>query len=307
MVNMNGISEVVKALSSLCWPLVTVWAIKHFSEDIKDILRRIKKAKILGSDLELRDKIEKLDQKVEEAASTVVVSLNSSNLENSQPQARAAVDVNTSKNEIKNIIEDATKYPKAALLLLSSEIEREARLLLASMGLLRNTYPVSFLKMIGIIIERKLAPVEIIDSVKMFWDIRNKLVHGIRNGSESEDDLIKIIDIGLRILEILKSIPHEINIIYHPGVYVYEDRDCKFVRKNILGVMLETVDSTNNNKFYRIFPTTREDYRKGERVSWEWNMKLVVGESWYKHPETGQISIAWSSAAEFVGNHLNDL
>lgn len=60
-------------------------------------------------------------------------------------------------------------------------------------------------------------------------------------------------------------------------------------------------------KTFRIFPTTRDDYIKGEILSWEWNMNRVWGEAWYRDPRTNEIKKAWGQAAEFVGRNLDHL
>ena len=58
---------------------------------------------------------------------------------------------------------------------------------------------------------------------------------------------------------------------------------------------------------YRIFPTTRDHYKKGMRVSWEWNGSLKWGDTWYRDPESHEIKHAWSASIEFVGRDLDTL
>lgn len=294
----NNLIEIIKALASLAWPLGTFATIYYFKDELKDVLRRLKKGEILGNKIELSDRIDQLDQTVEVASSSIPIK---------QFPETISEDNDSIDNETKRIIEDSIRSPKAALLLLSSDIEREARHILASSGLLDGKNFVSFGKMMNMLVERGSMPNDLMGSVKMFWDVRNRLIHGIPTGVESNDDMMRVIDIGSRLLKALKAVPRENKTVYLPDIAIYSDQDCTTLRDGIFGIMLETINSAHDTKAYRIYPTTMRNYKKGESVSWEWNMGMVVGESWYKHPETGKISHAWSQSAEFIGRHLTDI
>jgi hypothetical protein len=43
------------------------------------------------------------------------------------------------------------------------------------------------------------------------------------------------------------------------------------------------------------------------RVTWEWNMDLMIGTAWWRHLQKGTMEQAWSSAAEFVGRNVEDV
>ncbi len=77
--------------------------------------------------------------------------------------------------------------------------------------------------------------------------------------------------------------------------------------QGVNGLILETTAPGGTTKTLRIFPTTQSHYQKGRQVPWEGNLGRVFDQAWYKDPITGQVREAWSSAAEFVGRHLNDL
>ena len=57
---------------------------------------------------------------------------------------------------------------------------------------------------------------------------------------------------------------------------------------------------------YRVFPTTRSDYRVGKEVTWEWNDERQWGPTWYRDDEFG-VMVAWNSSVEFVGRQVEDL
>jgi len=142
----------------------------------------------------------------------------------------------------------------------------------------------------------------------MFLDIRNRLVHyDFYRGAPSPDDVLQAVDSGITILRALRAVPREINMVYHPGVDLYADSQALNLRDGVKGVILETMSTGGTTKAYRIFPTTRSHFRKGERVAWEWNNAKRFGESWYRDPDTQEVKCAWSGSLEFVGRHLDEI
>jgi hypothetical protein len=132
--------------------------------------------------------------------------------------------------------------------------------------------------------------------------MRNRLIHG---QDATKDNILRAIDSGITILNTLKAIPHEINIVYHPCAELFSDADAKTRILELCGLILETTSPGGTTKQYRILPTTRRDYQRGRRVSWDWNPKNVYGPTWYKDPDTGEIKQAWLGSTEFVGRELN--
>jgi hypothetical protein len=142
-------------------------------------------------------------------------------------------------------------------------------------------------------------------SVRLFLDTRSRLLHG--RGEVSEKDVLAAIDSGLHVLRAVLAIPVEENRVYHPGVDVYSDPEGRNKHEGIFGIVLETKSPGGAATTLRIFPTTRKHFGKGMRVTWEWNFGLIVGPSWWTHPESGIIEPAWNSAAEFVGRNVEDV
>jgi hypothetical protein len=88
---------------------------------------------------------------------------------------------------------------------------------------------------------------------------------------------------------------------------VYSDSECQQLREDCKGVILESLSAGGAITDYRIFPTTRDHYKKGMRVSWEWNGSLKWGDTWYRDPESHEIKHEWSASIEFVGRDLDTL
>jgi len=201
------------------------------------------------------------------------------------------------------VIEIAAQSPSAALLALGAEIEREVRELLASLGLLLGRTSVPLQQALAELSTYGL-PKHLPGSLELFWDVRNKLVHG---RTSSPDDVLRAIDSGVAILKALYAIPRETNIVYHPGVTVYADEKCMKPISDAKGLILETQSPSGVSVHRRIYPTTKTDYEKGKRVAWEWSDRHRFGEAWYKDPDTGETKYAWTSSMEFVGRHLDQL
>ncbi len=48
-----------------------------------------------------------------------------------------------------------------------------------------------------------------------------RLMRSVHGHTASDDDILRAIDSGVTILRALQAIPHEVNIVYHPGVAIY--------------------------------------------------------------------------------------
>jgi hypothetical protein len=70
--------------------------------------------------------------------------------------------------------------------------------------------------------------------------------------------------------------------------------------------MLES-RSPDGETQYAVYPTQRDHFQRGKAVAWEWDLSTVWPETWYRHPDTGEIEYGWTEAGEFVGRHLEDV
>lgn len=205
---------------------------------------------------------------------------------------------------ITRVLDEIPKSPKGALLVLGSELERELRQLLWSSGWIQGVGKATITKSVEHLVQLGVVPKNLGGSVRAFLEIRNRLLHGY---GVTEDEVLRAIDIGLTILRAVLAIPREEHRVYHPGVEIYDNEIGANPISGIKAVVLQSKSPGGSNTSLRVYPTTKENFKKGQRVSWEWNMGMVVGPSWYRHPDTGQITAAWRESAEFVGRDLDDL
>lgn len=293
---MQNAASIIQAVASICWPAFAFTTFFVFRREIASAIGRIKKGKLLGQEFELGEDLAKL-QASAEATRTEVQALPQDKREpvNLYPEEELDSAINT-------ILRQAAISPKTALIMLQAELERQTRNAIATRGLLRNRSGLSIHEALNEL-EQYGFPPNMSGSLKLFYEIRNKLVHG---GATADDDILRAINSGITILRAVNALPNEVNIVYHPGVDVFSDPACKRKIPDVKGVILETTSPGGVFKNFCIFPTTRTYFRKGERVAWEWNPGRVCDAAWYHDPDTEEIKFGWKQAMEFVGRHLND-
>jgi len=277
----------LKALADLAWAVIAAGALVAFRKEIASALTRLRRAKI-SKDAGIEFELDELNRMATAASAQVPV------LPTSEPQA---LPENPTPESDEQALADAAKSPRVALVVLGTQIEHELRQLLGAMGTVHGTRYTSLANALG----RLQLPRDLGAALAQFWTVRNKLVHG---SSVDPDDIARVLDSGLRILHSLRAIPREVNVVYHPGVDVYADPDCRSVREGVKAVILETTRSDVSGKTLRAFPTTRRHFQTGKQVAWEWSAAKVFPESWYRDPDTGEVKYGWTESMEFVGRHL---
>lgn len=295
---MNDWAKLLEAIASLGWPAFAFTVVVMFREELNSLLQRIRSGKFFGQEIELDQSLKELSNRTDSAAAetpTFVSSL---------PSARDKKIVGAPDDAVRRILEEVPKSPKGALLILGAELERELRELLWSSGWHQGIGKATVTRSIEHLEKLGVVPPNLGSSVRLFLQIRNRLLHGY---GVSDDDVLRAIDIGLTILKTVLAIPGEENRVYHPGVEVYSDADGRHKREGILGIVLQTKSPGGASTQSRVFPSTRYHFKRGSRVSWEWNPGLVVEKSWYKHPDTGAIEPAWDQSMEFVGRNIEDV
>lgn len=294
---MKAWAELIGAIAALLWPLFAFTLLLVFRREIKRVIGRIKRGKFLGQEIELEESLTQLEKSANAAAMEV----------GALPAATGSTDVtthlDTSAAQMK-ILEESARSPKAALLLLASEIEREVREVIASMGLHEGRQFITLRQGLEILRQREALPTHVGDSVRLFWNVRNRLVHGHQT---TDDDILRAIDSGTTILKAIQAIPQEVNVVRNPGVDIYSDPELTHRIEGAKGVILETASPGGAIKSLRIYPTTRTHFQKGMRVAWEWNKERTFDATWYRDPDSGQVRQAWSSSMEFIGRNMDSL
>jgi hypothetical protein len=284
----SDLAELLKGIAALAWPCAFVTAVLLFRGEIRSILDRLRKGKFLGQEIELDKSLDELERESATVASAT------------QPSSPRAAE-ETGEVE-RRVLAEGSRSPKLGLLLLSAELERAVRQLLASTGNRPlSAGPLPLRPALTELVSRKMLPEPLGGSIRQFVDVRNRIVHG---GPSSDEEAIRALDSGLSLLRAVRAIPHEVNVVHHPGVEVFADSEGRQLVAGVLALVLETTSPGGATKALRVFPTTRADYVKGQRVSWEWNPGRIFGESWYRNPDTALIAYGWGSSMEFTGKPI---
>lgn len=295
---MESVTKLIAAFAQILWPILGFTTLIMFRKEIAEILRRIKKGKMLGQEIELSDSLEELRasaETVKEAASTIPTP---------DPEPTTEILEKTEHDEIKQILDEAIKSPRVALITLGGYIEIAARRALASSGLMRSVHTFSTADIFTQLSTQYWGlPQNILDSMKLFMDMRNKLVH---MKEATEDDIISALDSGITILRTIKALPVSTTTVLEVNIPIYSDKDCKQLAHGS-GILLESVSPGGIKKNINLFPTQREWFEKGQIVSWDWNTSNVWGETWYVDPETKEIKKGWHSSGEFIGRSLDTI
>ena len=262
------------------------------SKQIEDAEERTSIREKMDKSLDL---LESLTEKAASETPTIVVPAGEFPTTSTEPPKEEAVE---------RVLSELARSPKAALLILGAEIERELRQLLWSSGWIQGIGKATITRSVEHLVKLGVVPPNLGSSVSVFLDVRNKLLHGF---GVTDDEVLRAVDVGITILRTVLAIPLEVHRVYRPGVEVYEDQEGARVRVGVKALILQSTSPGRSGVTLRAHPTTRTSYEVGQRVSWEWNMNLVVGESWFRHPDTGKIEPAWFQSAEFVGRNLDDM
>ncbi len=92
--------------------------------------------------------------------------------------------------------------PRAAIVIISMEIEKSLKEIFEEFRISEGKRPLSVPRMARILAERQIIPHEVVSALTDFWSIRNKVIHEYRF-KLSDEQLYDIIDLGLRILKLL--------------------------------------------------------------------------------------------------------
>jgi hypothetical protein len=315
----HNAADLIRAIAALTWPVVLIVFLFLARHEITGLLRRMRRGKALGAEFEFDeplDALERVAEKAEQNADRSPVVYEKSGRvvagthaggsaevtrdeagEDEHPAARPTVEAERDvEDEIARIL--ASGSPKGALVILAAELERAARVVLASSQDPASWERQPFWQTLN---RLDLSP-PIREAVNEFREVRNKIVHG---RGASDDEVLRAIDSGLRILRAVESIPVEVHVVYDPAVRIFADDAGQSLRP-VHGVLLES-QARGGEPEYRIYPTSRPDLEKGKAVTWEWSFDRIWGESWYRDPRDGAIKYAWTSSAEFAGRHIEDL
>ena len=97
-------------------------------------------------------------------------------------------------------------------------------------------------------------------------------------------EILSVLDSGVSLYQALRSLPRERHWVHEAAVTIYSDEQCLQEIPGAMGVIIKTASPGDQNAEYRIFPSTRDSFQEGERVSWE--VESRQGVAWTRGIET---------------------
>lgn len=287
------INDLIVAISKVLWPIIVLIIVIMFKKEIASLIKRLRRGKLFGQELELDNEIKEFKKVTNKASESIV--------EDKSIKKNANIKTNNSDEILKQSVDD----PILGVVMLSREVEKELLNIAASSGILKDVQNKSIAYSFQVLVERKQLAESILKSVKIFWDLRNKIVHG--KEIEDEKQIIRVLDIGTNLLDTLKDIPRAQYIVYKKDIDLFSDPKCEIKRNDVKGVILETISAEGIHTSYNLRPTTKNYYQENDSVAWEWSFENKWDKTFYKDPDTEKIVKAFDSSAEFVGRPIKNL
>lgn len=201
------ITEIIRALAALGWPILAIVVVLTFRNQVRALFRgrRIKSWKGFGQEVELERKLSAL------ARATDSLPLRLRTWGRYAPETLERGDVRFLNLQTHrragagDVLAEAGASPKAALVLLGSQLDHEVRRLLATARDEPGAGAAgSISDWVGALRASGAVPGEILDALVPFREIRNRITHG---READDDDALRAIDIGMRLLDALRALP----------------------------------------------------------------------------------------------------
>ncbi|HST55228.1 MAG TPA: hypothetical protein VLJ42_04940 [Solirubrobacteraceae bacterium] len=252
-----------------------------------------------GGKLKFRHKLDEFDAAVE----TLTVEA-SATVDGDADDVKVAARREAADGVVAEVLDQAAQSPKLAIMLLSSELDRELHRLLMGTGWGVQRRLWNLREGIARLVEVSVIPASATYAADLFTQIRNEVVHGA--GSRSDDEILRAIDSGIEMYNAVANVRRERNFVLYVNVPIFSDDALTVPITDGTAVFLRTVAPTaQKTETERIFPTTRTDFKVGEEVAWLWDNSKQWGEAWCKHPATGDIIKPWDGSLNFIGSPID--
>lgn len=204
--------------AQLLWPIAVVIIVCLFRRDLSSILKRLKKGKVFGQELELESQITEFERvtlravdQVEVEGSNVSPHLRRDAATNADSPGDMIRDAPMFERAQKQLLEDeariseiedqvleyAIKDPQLGVMKLGAVLEKEIRLVTKTLG---TRHDAPLFEVLNDLRDR--VPAEVLNSLTIFWDVRNKVTHS----AADDDAAVRVLDIGLKLLRTFRKI-----------------------------------------------------------------------------------------------------
>lgn len=176
--------------------LVGIAALLLVLPDLKSVAPYIKKIKVGDTELELKESIGNLEKEVEKAQGAAA------------QEKKASVSSNV-PSEIEKVLEESSRDPKAALLLLSAKIEQQLRNRLEEADISTDRI-FSTSQYVEVGVKEGIFPQDFLPAFRDFLRVRNSVAHG---AAFDVDDsyILSLVSLGTELLRIASTTNKEYN------------------------------------------------------------------------------------------------
>jgi len=274
---MSSVSELLRAIASLLWPAIVIYLLIRYRAEIPKLLKRVThiSAGNVGVDLGKAEEIRQ-EQKAQEAiAEALPVEVAEA------PESRTVVREEEPRLTPPTAWDTdlGNRFLRAA-----TEVERELARLTAY-----SRRPQSGRESL-----RQMAkhlPPDIRSLIDDFAPLRNRVVH---MGVEPDE-----IEQATELAEVLLDIVRRVPVVVYPQVELYADDLGLETRRDVVGVVVETLGDEDRPE-RRVFPTTLK-YDAGDLLVLDFDSRRSWEHTWYRDPETSDVKFAFGYSVEFTG------
>lgn len=190
----SSISAYADLLRAFQWPLVALIISFFFKEQIRAVILRIRKGKILGQEFDIADELKTTKAKVEASAAEVI--------KPEPPLASRSLSFSERSTDsiAREVLEVASLSPQAGVMLVGSEIEQYLRWI-AGNAEYQVRPNASVLEIAQAMLREGVMAPSTLESLRSFWQLRNRIVHQFA-GDDKEN--LSAVDIGLNLLRQLR-------------------------------------------------------------------------------------------------------
>jgi hypothetical protein len=219
---MAALTALLSSTANVVFAIALLVALFYFGPSVRRLLPRLRRAKLLGQEIELAAEIDQVQQAVTAAAQfsigsvSIAVPAGSVTIDGQPPLAEsikvedeisAVLEGAKVDAEIDEVLRVAAQSPSAGLMLLGTPLGRQLRVLAShasdiSLGAGAHFQDVPDMALL--LKKQKILPAVVADSVTRFWKLRNRVVHA---GNATREEILRAIDIGIDLLRLLSSIP----------------------------------------------------------------------------------------------------
>lgn len=305
----------IEAVSKLLWPIAAVVIATLFRSQIAELLRRVRKAKVLGNEIELAELEElkdatraaqkdaaKVSAGREAAAKVAAAKLT----ETMHPEESALFEPQDFPVIMLRWARDhADTEPHTAAGVAFVGLERAMQNALASTGERNLTYHT--MKLAQQIQNRFGLSSSFVLAVEKFRVARNAVAHQGRDNFP-HDEAREIAKTGVALLELILGLPYPRLYVDQAGMLVYEDKECSRVISGLEGVaIIAPAVSGGTGHIMAVVTDRLRYYKKGHQVVdvWEANARYKWP-LWIRRTD-GSASRKVSRDEIFVGSHIDEV